>query len=153
MPPLPDEACDLAGLPRGSSDRAVNGALFDRLCEAGTWRRFDELTRPWRCEHMALLESLGYTVLPARDGVEALEIYQKHPPPIHLVILDMVMPRMNGRETFIALRTLDPKVKLLLSSGYSLEGQARELLGQGEVGFLQKPYTTATLSAKLRELL
>jgi CheY-like chemotaxis protein len=99
------------------------------------------------------LESLGYEVLTARTGSEAVEIVRGSPGGIDVVILDMVMPGMNGAQTFAALRALVPSLKVLLASGYSLEHDAAEVLAPGNSGFIQKPFDLATLSAKLRSLL
>jgi PAS domain S-box-containing protein len=99
-----------------------------------------------------LLETMGYRVLTARGGREAVEVLRKHQGKVALVVLDMVMPEMSGRMTFEALRAVAPNLKVLLSSGYSVEGQATELLEQGCDGFIQKPFGLAALAAKLREL-
>jgi CheY-like chemotaxis protein len=100
-----------------------------------------------------LLAALGYEVLTARNGMEAVEIVRNNREQILLVILDMIMPGMSGGQTFDALRLLAPSLKVLLSSGYSVEGQATEILERGCNGFIQKPFDLATLSAKLREIL
>ena len=100
-----------------------------------------------------LLEKLGYQVKTAGSGQEAVEIYQRHQNTIDLVILDMIMPSMGGGRTFDALKAIDPQVCVLLSSGYSLNGQATEILQRGCRGFLQKPFDLGTLSQKLREVL
>jgi len=100
-----------------------------------------------------ILNVLGYHVLIARNGEEALQVYKAKQQPIDLVILDMVMPGMGGGETFDRLRELDPGLKVLLSSGYSLDGQAKEILHRGCNGFIQKPFDIKQLSQKIRELL
>ena len=99
-----------------------------------------------------MVEKMGYEVLSASGGRQAVDLLRQHGPRISLVILDMLMPDMNGAETFKALRELAPGLKVLLSSGYSVEGDVRELLAQGCSGLLQKPFDGATLSARLREL-
>jgi PAS domain S-box-containing protein len=99
------------------------------------------------------LESYGYCVLVAENGEEAVRIYREMGERIDLVILDMVMPKMGGRETFQRLKELNPKVKALLSTGYSQNGKAQEILDSGVLGFLQKPYQTHDLLAKLRSVL
>ena len=98
----------------------------------------------------AMLQKLGYDVLAAADGESALSLYRKEQARINLVILDMVMPGMGGGETFDQLKSFDPDVKVLLSSGYSLDGQATEIIRRGCVGFIQKPFSLAQLSAKLK---
>ncbi len=100
-----------------------------------------------------LLEKMGYQVLPAGGGRQAIELLRQHGSKVALVILDMVMPEMNGQDTFRALRALAPDLKVLLSSGFSIDGDAQALLAKGCGGFLQKPFDAATLSARLHELL
>jgi len=99
------------------------------------------------------LESLGYRVTLARNGLEAVERFARPDAAIDLVILDMIMPGMGGGETFDRLRAIDSRVKVLLCSGYSLEGQAARIMERGCNGFIQKPFSLDTLSRKLRELL
>ena len=100
-----------------------------------------------------LLKSLGYRVLTARSGEKALEIFRNEKGGIDLVILDMVMPGMSGGETFDRLKEMDPEVKVLLSSGYSINGQAKSILDRGCEGFLQKPFSIGSLSKKIRQIL
>ncbi len=100
-----------------------------------------------------LLEMLGYTVFPARGGREAVELYRAHSDHIDMVILDLIMPDMGGGETYDRLRELDPRVKVLLSSGYSIDGQASEILKRGCDGFIQKPFEAKELSQRIREIL
>ena len=100
-----------------------------------------------------LLTELGYHVLVAESGHEALDVYGRGGETIHLVILDMIMPNMSGRQTFDALKTLDPRVNVLLCSGYSLDGQARSILQRGCKGFIQKPFDVRELSRRLRDIL
>ena len=100
-----------------------------------------------------LLEKLGYKVLIAGSGNEALEIYNKNRDKIDMVILDMIMPKMDGGETYDMLKKINPKIKVLLSSGYSINGQATEILARGCDGFIQKPFNIRELSEKLREIL
>ena len=85
-----------------------------------------------------LLGRLGYTVLIARSGKEAIEIYDAQKETIDVVLLDMVMPDMGGEETYESLKKMDPKVMVLLSSGYSIDGQATAILNKGCNGFIQK---------------
>jgi len=102
---------------------------------------------------LKLLESMGYRALAAGGGREAVELYEKYGAGIDLVILDMVMPDMNGARTFEQLKKIDPRVKVLLSSGYSLDAKTVEMLNRGCGGFIQKPYDIGQLSAKIREIL
>jgi two-component system cell cycle sensor histidine kinase/response regulator CckA len=100
-----------------------------------------------------LLKAMGYKVLTARGGSEAINIFKQHPNQISLVILDMIMPGLNGRDTFEALREIAPNVKVLLCSGYSAEGEASEIMRRGCNAFIQKPFDSDELAAKLREVL
>jgi CheY-like chemotaxis protein len=96
---------------------------------------------------------LGYDVLTAANGVEALEIYRKHKDRIDVIILDMVMPKMNGSETFDRIKEINPGAKVLLSSGYSITSQATEILSRGCDGFIQKPFNLQGLSQNIRLVL
>lgn len=100
-----------------------------------------------------ILESYGYTVMLAEDGLEAVELYIKHKKEIDLVILDMAMPKMGGRETFLKMKSLHPEVKALLSTGYSQDGKATGILNSGVKGFIQKPYQADALLSKVRSIL
>jgi two-component system, cell cycle sensor histidine kinase and response regulator CckA len=96
-----------------------------------------------------LLERLGYRTLVAEDGKAALEIYKRNKDIISLIILDLIMPDMDGAETFGALKAMDPNVKVLLSSGYSKDEKIEALLSQGAIGFVQKPFDLRSLSLEL----
>jgi CheY-like chemotaxis protein len=100
-----------------------------------------------------MLRALGYTVLLARSGMEAVACYREKAAEVHLVILDLIMPRMGGGETYDALKKIHPGGRVLLSSGYSIDGQAQEILDRGCDGFIQKPFDLLSLSRKLREIL
>ncbi len=100
-----------------------------------------------------MLEALGFTVLTAAGGEQAVELYRSMGGTINLVILDMIMPRMSGGEAFDRLKECDPKIKVLLCSGYSLDSQASDILNRGCSGFIQKPFSLEALSHKLREVL
>lgn len=101
----------------------------------------------------AMLEELGYRALSAGSGQEALDLYKKQREEISLVILDMIMPGMGGRETYDRLKEVDGDVKVILSSGYSINGQARETLDRGCSGFIQKPFALEELSRKVGKVL
>ncbi len=100
-----------------------------------------------------MLEAMGYQVLSAHDGKEAIEIYEKHRELIHLVLLDIVMPMMGGSELFDRLKKINPDVKVLLSSGYSIDGEATKILERGASGFIQKPFSVKQLSQSIHEIL
>jgi CheY-like chemotaxis protein len=101
----------------------------------------------------AMLERMGYRVLVARGGNEAITIYREHQAEIDLVILDIIMPDMSGGEVFDHLLHIDPEVRVLLSSGYSIEDQAAEIMGRGCDGFIQKPYQVEQLHRNIREIM
>ena len=100
-----------------------------------------------------MLNALGYKVLLAKSGKEALEVFEKNKEKIDLVILDMIMPVMSGGEVYNMLKNISPHIKVILSSGYSMEGQAAEILKLGCNGFIQKPFNMGDLSKKIREVL
>ncbi len=100
-----------------------------------------------------MLEELGYTVFPARSGKRAIELYKENKAGFDLVALDMIMPEMNGKETYDELKKINSKVKVLLVSGYSLNKQIEELMGLGCRGYIQKPFDIVGLSQKVREVL
>ena len=99
-----------------------------------------------------LLERLGYRIKTAKSGSAAIEIYKAHFQEIDMVLLDMIMPDMGGQDTFQKLKAINPKVKVLLSSGYSIDGAAGELIDQGCSGFIQKPFKINELSKRIREV-
>ncbi len=100
-----------------------------------------------------LLRHLGYKVLVAKSGEEAVELYRQEGNQIDLVVLDMIMPGMGGGAAFDALKQIDPGVRVLLSSGYSEDGRAQDILDRGCCGFIQKPFGLQSFSGKLREIL
>jgi two-component system, cell cycle sensor histidine kinase and response regulator CckA len=100
-----------------------------------------------------LLESLGYRVITANGGRAALSIYAERGEKIDLVLLDLIMPDQSGKETFNQLKAMNPQVRVLLSSGYSLDGEATAIMRKGCKGFIQKPFDLEQLSNKIREVL
>ncbi len=100
-----------------------------------------------------ILESVGYKVISVADGEAAVAIYVEKKSEIDLVILDMVMPRLDGGEAFRKLKSVNPGVLVLLSSGYSHGGDAQRLLEEGVSGFLGKPYQVRELVEKVRQVL
>jgi two-component system cell cycle sensor histidine kinase/response regulator CckA len=101
----------------------------------------------------ALLERTGYRVLTARNGEDAIKLYRKKRDRIDMVLLDMIMPNMGGAETYDRLKEINPNIRVLLSSGYSINGQAVQILEQGCDGFVQKPFGIAKLSQSIRKVL
>jgi PAS domain S-box-containing protein len=100
-----------------------------------------------------MLESMGYRVYAVGSGQEAIALFMGKRNEIDLVILDMIMPGISGGETFDRLREINPEIKVLLSSGYSLNGEAQTIMDRGCKGFIQKPFQIEKLSQKVREML
>ncbi|MCD6320525.1 MAG: response regulator [Candidatus Desulfofervidaceae bacterium] len=100
-----------------------------------------------------ILEGNGYKVLLAKDGEEGLSVYQACKDQINLVLLDMIMPKKSGTEVFKTLKSVNPNVKVLLVTGYSLNEQAQAILHNGALGFIQKPYQVKELLKTIRKVL
>ncbi|MBS1115293.1 MAG: sensor hybrid histidine kinase, partial [Nitrospirae bacterium] len=100
-----------------------------------------------------VLRELGYEVMTALSGAEAIELFRLNKDRINLVILDMIMPGMNGSETYTRLKEIDPRVRVILASGYSRDGQAQAILANGCQGFLQKPFNIIDLAKEIRNVL
>ena len=97
------------------------------------------------------LERAGYTVLQARDGREGAQVFRERAEEIAVVLLDLTMPELSGEEAFEEIRRIDPDARVILSSGFNEEEASGQFAGKGLLGFLQKPYETGALLAKLRE--
>jgi DNA-binding NtrC family response regulator len=100
-----------------------------------------------------MLEKLGFSVLTAKNGKEALDVYKNNQYDIDFVVLDMIMPDMGAADTYVELQSIDPGIKVLLSSGYGVDQQTNELLNRGCKGFIQKPFNMKSLSEKVEETL
>jgi PAS domain S-box-containing protein len=100
-----------------------------------------------------MLKAVGYEVISVNSGREACRIYSEQQKQIAAVILDMIMPEMDGGAVFEQLKLINPEVKVLLSSGYSLNDKAAGIMEQGCAGFLQKPFDIIMLSSRLQEVL
>jgi CheY-like chemotaxis protein len=100
-----------------------------------------------------ILQRIGFTVFSAGNGEDALSIYSENKKRIDLVILDMVMPDMGGKIVFERMKQLEPAVKVLLASGYSLNDEATEIMRKGCNGFIQKPYNLEELTTKIEQIL
>jgi PAS domain S-box-containing protein len=100
-----------------------------------------------------MLERIGFQVLTARDGAEGLECFQAHAEDIGLVILDLTMPRMDGREAFLAIRRQRNDLPVILTSGYDAQQTLRQLQGPGAPTFLQKPYNLSMLRTTIEATL
>lgn len=101
----------------------------------------------------AMLEKIGFEVLVAYNAETALETFADQREKVELVLLDMIMPGSSGEEIFRELKVIDPHVKIILCSGYSIHGEASHIMAQGCDGFLQKPFSLEKLSAKIREVI
>ncbi len=99
-----------------------------------------------------ILENCGYTVLLARDGFEAIDIYMENSEQIALVLLDMAMPKLSGRETFIELQKINPDIKVILASGLLDTDHIKDVMSLGFSGFIQKPFTMTDLAKKIKEI-
>jgi len=100
-----------------------------------------------------ILKIMGYKVLVAKNGKEAIELYKKNPARVDIVVLDMIMPEIGGGEAYDRLKEINPHVRVLLSSGYSINGEATEILERGCNGFAQKPFSMKELSRRIRDIL
>ncbi len=96
---------------------------------------------------------VGYRVLIARDGKEAIEVYRQNQNEIDLVVLDISMPTIGGGEAYDRLKEINPNVKVLLSTGFSTDSEATEILGRGCNGLIQKPFRMNELAEKIRGIL
>ncbi len=99
------------------------------------------------------LEQSGFKILLAEDGEKALKLYKKHMTEINLTILDLTMPKLNGEETFKRLVKIDPKVKVILSSGFNAQDAIKRFASNGIAGYLQKPYHLQDLREKIVEVM
>lgn len=99
-----------------------------------------------------ILKTLGYQVIAAGSGSEAIELFRDGKG-IDLVLLDMIMPGMSGADTFDVLKSINPSIKVILLTGYSLDGQAARILENGCRGFIQKPFRISNLSHMIRKVL
>ncbi len=99
------------------------------------------------------LKMFGYRVIFARGGEEAIQAYRSQKDQIALVILDLLMPKMNGARVFAILKEINPAVKVLLTSGYNYDEDAAQIIDRGGDGFIQKPFGVKELAHKIREIL
>jgi len=101
----------------------------------------------------AMLEVLGYQVITTDNGKSAIELIEEHDSSISLVVLDMIMPGMDGGKTFDRIREIKPEMPVILSSGYSINGQADDIIQRGCDGFIQKPFNISEISVIVRKIL
>ncbi len=100
-----------------------------------------------------MLEKLGYSVTVCKDGIDAIEYYEKNYNEVDLIILDLIMPLLGGKQTFNELKKINPSLKVILSSGYSIDGEVQELMDNGVQGFIQKPYIKSDISNIVYEVI
>jgi two-component system cell cycle sensor histidine kinase/response regulator CckA len=133
---------------------ASDGAPVEKLDLAGTGTVLvvddEDLVRQTARK---TLERFGYKTLTARDGAAAVDVYRKQPDAIGLVLLDLTMPVMNGEEALRHMQSINPHVRVLLSSGYNELEAVQRFSGKGLAGFIQKPYTAMALAEKVKEAL
>jgi PAS domain S-box-containing protein len=132
--PLADEDAEETALPR---DIPVTGNARILIVDD------EEVVREVGAE---MLRELGYRVTTCKDGQEAVEYYKKTWSYIDLVVLDMVMPELGGKDAFIAMREINPHVRAILSSGYSINGEAQSILDEGVISFIGKPFRQAAFA-------
>ncbi len=137
-------------LPEG--ERHVSPSPQGASKSGGTILLVDDEEMVWEVIS-AMLGDLGYDVLLASSGREAISIYESNPGQIDLVMLDMLMPELSGRETFFRLQKIDPDVKVLMTSGYVSDKDIQDVLRAGACGFLQKPYRMRELADCIAEIL
>ena len=140
-------------LPTSEKQAIETGALYEKTLEGTATVLFVDDEDMIIDVGKDILKALNYQVLLARGGKEAVEVYKANKDRIDLVILDMIMPDMGGGKVYDLLKEINPQVKVLLSSGYSIDGQAKEILGRGCNGFIQKPFDIKQLAAKIRKIL
>jgi two-component system cell cycle sensor histidine kinase/response regulator CckA len=133
------------------SDSKKAADTAEEWCGTGTALVVDDEETVREVAKMLLLE-IGYAVITANDGREAIELYRKHKDEIAVVLLDLTMPHMDGTEAFTELRRINPDVKVILSSGYNETDTVNRFAGKGLAGFIQKPYRLNTLVDKLKEV-
>lgn len=100
-----------------------------------------------------LLVDIGYKVTSCKNGEEAVEYYRNNWKDIDIVILDIVMPKMNGKITYCKMKKINPDIIVLISTGYNINGEAQEILDEGANGFIHKPFNQSEISNKIAEML
>ena len=98
-----------------------------------------------------MLERLGFSVLTAVDGREAVEVFREHVDEINCILLDMTMPHLDGEQAFREIHRISPETPVVLCSGYNIHDATQQFAGKGLAGFIQKPYNLATLRDNLKQ--
>ena len=102
---------------------------------------------------VSILESEGFRVLPAKDGIEAVALFETHSDEIGLVVCDLGLPRLGGREAFLKMKENRPDVRAIVASGYLEPAIRSEMLKAGVIDTIQKPYDFNDLLAKIRSVI
>jgi CheY-like chemotaxis protein len=100
-----------------------------------------------------MLTRAGYQVITAAEGPEALDIYRGKQDEISLILLDVIMPVMSGVQCLEKLVEINPRVKVLVTSGFAIDGSARRVVEQSSKGFVSKPFQIAEVLTVIREIL
>ena len=144
--------------PAGERKRRLAVVRTEGDAEPETWRGsgtvlFVDDVKAIRAVSQRMLEHLGFDVITAADGLDAVEAFRQHAGEIVCVLLDLTMPGLDGREAFQEMHRLHPVIPVILCSGYTEHATAREFLGKGVASFLKKPFDLRGLRRKLREVL
>lgn len=139
-------------LPLASVAATIESAVQAPLKGKGTILIVDD-EEAMRITAKAILENLGYTILLAENGAEAISFFKEHQESIDLVLLDMIMPVMNGKDCFVALQQLDSTVRVVIASGFTREEDLDDMKKRGLKGFIRKPYLSGSLSQSVYESL
>ncbi len=100
-----------------------------------------------------MLDGMGHSVYEASNGAEGVALYKENWREIDIVIVDMIMPRMNGRDAFLEMKKVNPDIRAILSSGFSLDEESQSMLTEGVMGFIHKPYRKDELMEKMAEII
>jgi CheY-like chemotaxis protein len=130
----------------------VTGKMETAELEFHSWKGFFRISCIPIFDNQGCLDQI-IRVIAAGSGREAIAIYMEKGKSIDLVILDMIMPGIGGGKAFDVLLEIDPDVKVILSTGYSIDGEAQHIMNRGCKGFIQKPFRILDLTRKIREVL
>jgi DNA-binding NtrC family response regulator len=132
---------------------AESGGFASAAPEGASWILVvdDELVVRDLLQRFLALE--GYKVMCAADGIEGLELFTRHPGAFRAVILDVLMPRMNGAELFTAIRTINPTLGVIVMSGFAPGEQVADIIGQPHTSFINKPFVLGDVLMKVEDLL
>jgi len=136
----------LSGAPADRTGRAAPAAPGDMTRHRKLRILVVDDEAPFREMLRDMLGDMGHSVIERADGRTGVEYYRQSWKEIDLVVLDMVMPEMGGREAFTAIRGINPGARVVLASGYSVDGEAQRVLNEGARGFIQKPFRSAELA-------